>query len=495
MTEYFKPRHKNDLTREAIIGLGEDSFRKNYYPELKDKLMDLERINIRNRALMTTIPDILLVSDVEGHISPFTISIKKDNPIILEILRSKPIITQLRAAIAQVVEKRDLEHSHFTLEMYQRTYYFEARIHISELEEILIMIRDITDQVIMEMKLRDMAQRDSLTNLYNRRSFEEKLEAIEGTAHQRLALISIDIDGLKLVNDTLGHLAGDDIIIAVAKAITTIFGEFAFISRINGDEFIVIIEGMSQKEIETHLDALKDYVKAHNLDNSTIAISLSNGYAYHKEGPINTKYLFQEADNNMYQNKLLKEGSVRNNIVKTLMKTLEAKDYITEGHADRMEFLAIELGHRLGSSQNEIDRIVLLTKFHDIGKVGIPDSILKKPGTLTEDEWKVMRTHSNIGERIAAESSELREIAPLILRHHEKWDGTGYPVGLAGEDIPLECRILSIVDAFDAMTNDRPYRLALSVERAMEEIAKCSGGQFDPVLVGHFMECVRKNYE
>jgi HD-GYP domain-containing protein (c-di-GMP phosphodiesterase class II) len=192
----------------------------------------------------------------------------------------------------------------------------------------------------------------------------------------------------------------------------------------------------------------------------------------------------------MYQNKLLKTASTKNNLVKTLMKALEAKDYITEGHAERMDELAAKMGEALKLSQSQTDRIQLLTKFHDIGKVGIPDSILKKPSSLNEDEWKVMKTHAAIGERIALASSELKDISYLILQHHEKWDGTGYPLGAKGEEIPIECRILSIVDAFDAMTNDRPYRKALSTEYAMLEIKKCSGAQFDPSLVEVFQRVV-----
>jgi len=200
--------------------------------------------------------------------------------------------------------------------------------------------------------------------------------------------------------------------------------------------------------------------------------------------------MYQEADNYMYQNKLLKESSNRNGLVKALMKTLEVKDYITEGHAERMEELAIKIGEKLGLAQNFMDRLKLLAKFHDIGKVGIPDSILKKPGRLTSEETKVMRTHCNIGERIASVSVELEKISKLILMHHEKWDGSGYPLGLKKEEIPIECRILSIVDAFDAMTNDRPYRKALSYKTALEEIIRCSGTQFDPFLVEIFLELV-----
>ncbi len=203
------------------------------------------------------------------------------------------------------------------------------------------------------------------------------------------------------------------------------------------------------------------------------------------------EHMFQIADNNMYQNKLLKKESIRSAFVSTFMKALEAKDYVVEGHVMRMEALVTRIGEALSLHRDRLDKLILLTRFHDIGKIGIPDSILKKPAPLTETEWKVMRTHSSIGERIALEAADIRDIAHLILKHHERWDGRGYPLGMRGDEIPVECRILAIADTFDAMTNDRPYRPAVSCEKAILEIKRCAGTQFDPELVGVFLNVVQ----
>jgi HD-GYP domain-containing protein (c-di-GMP phosphodiesterase class II) len=155
-----------------------------------------------------------------------------------------------------------------------------------------------------------------------------------------------------------------------------------------------------------------------------------------------------------------------------------------------MEKHAVEIGKILQLPQDRLDRIVLLTKFHDIGKVGIPDSILMKPGRLTEQEWEIMQSHSSIGKRIAETSPELFDIAQLFLLQHERGDGTGYPFGLQKRDIPVECRVLSLVDAFDAMTNDRPYRKARPVQEAVREIAHCAGTQFDEELTKIFFRVI-----
>lgn len=169
---------------------------------------------------------------------------------------------------------------------------------------------------------------------------------------------------------------------------------------------------------------------------------------------------------------------------------LEARDIITQGHSDRTEKLAVKLSEYMGLSQRQIDDIRLLAIFHDIGKVGVPDNILFKKGTLTDDERLKMQRHTEIGHRIAISSPELAHIADWILLHHEWWDGNGYPLRLKGEEIPEECRILAVVDAYDAMTKSRPYRSAMTHEEAVAEIKRCSGTQFDPYVVEKFLEVI-----
>ena len=350
----------------------------------------------------------------------------------------------------------------------------------------------MTDRIVMEYKLREMVERDNLTNLFNRRCFEEVMEHYNGKEAEKVTIISVDINGLKFINDTLGHLAGNKMIMESARLFTEVFGEYGLVSRIGGDEFGIIIYALDEYQIEKMLNTLSLKIEEQNSTTQNTSLSVAYGYAYHTSGIINMEYLFQVADNNMYQNKLLKKESTRGTFVKVFMKALEAKDYVSEGHVIRMEKLAVMMGKELSLHQDQLDRLVLLTKFHDIGKIGIPDSILKKPAKLTDDEWKVMRTHTSIGERIALESSEIKDIAPLILQHHERWDGTGYISAISRENIPIECRILAIVDSFDAMTNDRPYHKAMDAVSAINEIVACSGTQYDPTLVDIFYKIQKK---
>lgn len=175
-----------------------------------------------------------------------------------------------------------------------------------------------------------------------------------------------------------------------------------------------------------------------------------------------------------------------------LAKTLEARDYITEGHAERLQGLVEKIARRIGLSERQIGDLMLLAQFHDIGKVGIPDRILKKPGLLDAEEREEMQRHSEIGYRIAKTAPELRHIADWILMHHEWWDGNGYPLGIKGKDIPIESRILAIADAYDAMTSNRPYRRGCSPKDAVCEIMRWAGIQFDPELAQHLRAIIEE---
>ena len=215
-------------------------------------------------------------------------------------------------------------------------------------------------------------------------------------------------------------------------------------------------------------------------------------FAVSAEGPLNLSNLFKEADNNMYREKLYHSQSSRSAIVKTLMKALEARDYITEGHADRLQTLVSSMASFIGLPEQKIIDLRLFAQFHDIGKVGIPDRILFKAGPLTAEEFTEMQRHCEIGYRIAKSAPDLNYVADWILNHHEWWDGQGYPLGLQGEEIPLECRILAITDAYDAMTSHRPYRKAMLHEEALQELKKCANIQFDPQLVQAFIKVIEE---
>jgi len=246
----------------------------------------------------------------------------------------------------------------------------------------------------------------------------------------------------------------------------------------------------TESNVETAGERIKQAVENYNAQNHDLPLSMSVGFAVGQARESRINQVFIEADNNMYREKLHRKHSARSNIVQTLMETLKARDFVTEEHVARSQKLIEEIGLAIGMRQNRLTDLRLLARFHDIGKVSIPDRILLKPSVLTPEEFNEMKRHCQVGHQIAISMPELVSIADWILKHHEWWNGTGYPFGLSEKEIPVGCRILAIVDAYDAMTNDRPYRKAMSSEKALAEIVKCAGIQFDSELVKIFTEVI-----
>lgn len=351
----------------------------------------------------------------------------------------------------------------------------------------LITARDIEDRKKAEMEMHYMAEHDELTKLYNRSYFERKILETDEQNIVPTAVLVCDVDGLKLVNDTLGHSAGDQLLLTSARLFFDNCPPEAVVARIGGDEFAVLLPGYNNEQFNHLFDYLRKAIKEFNNIEPDMPISISMGYAIKTSPQERLLEVMKKAEETMYREKLMHSRSNRSAIVEVVMRALEARDYITEGHADRLQEIVTAIAESINMHEHQINDLCLFARFHDIGKVGVPDHILFKPDRLTTEEFEEMKKHSEIGYRIAQSSPDLIHIADWILKHHEWWNGKGYPLGLKGGEIPLECRILSIADAFDAMSNDRPYRKARKIEEIKLELRKCAGIQFDPILIEYFL--------
>lgn len=364
-----------------------------------------------------------------------------------------------------------------------------SRITIGEADYLLESFIDITERKKADDALRYHSMHDQLTGIYNRNYYEEELRRLKSIPGVPLALTICDVDGLKIINDTMGHEQGDLLLKKVARILCESFPKGAMIARIGGDEFAIIMTPCTEKTAEEYCITLRDKIEAAN-EKSDIKISVSIGFAAGNTSECEIAALVKQADDNMYRDKMLHHSSSSNALVQTLKNALGERDFVTSGHADRMQYVAECFAQGLNLPERTVSDLSLLAQFHDIGKVGIPDAILFKPAALTPEEKAIMQKHSEIGHRIAESASILSDIGDLILKHHEWWNGEGYPLGLKGEEIPLECRILAIIDAYDAMINDRPYRRAMPVEAAVAELKKWAGIQFDPRLVEYFTNTI-----
>lgn len=349
---------------------------------------------------------------------------------------------------------------------------------------------ELAERKRAETVLQYSSEHDALTGLFNRRYLETVLVSLRQTGAKEVGVICCDLDGLKLVNDTFGHAAGDVLLQRTAARLREVLPESALIARVGGDEFVVLLTDVDEPLLQRAYKQFQEYTAVEMKSADEFPLQISVGYRYRlqcESGSNELDQMLKEADDEMYRQKLSSTHSNRNVVVQTIMKMLEIRDYATEGHSQRMGNLAVALAERIGLANNSKNDLRLLAQFHDLGKIGIPDQILLKPGPLTAEERKEMERHSEIGHRIAMVVPEFLPVADLILKHHEWWNGTGYPLGLHGEAIPVENRILSIVDAYDAMTSDRPYRAAMTQNAAIEELRRCRGSQFDPVMVDEFI--------
>jgi len=352
--------------------------------------------------------------------------------------------------------------------------------------------KDVTERIQYERRLEYLSLYDQLTDIYNRAFFEAELDRLSDGREYPVTIISADLDGLKLINDTMGHDAGDMMLNSCAGVLKKSLRSSDILARVGGDEFSAILVKTDRVTGELILRRIREHVEEHNRKNEALPLGLSLGAASAEEPGLPLKKLFKRADDMMYREKLYSSKSSRSKIVQSLLAALAERDYITEGHARRLESLCRAVGEKERLSSHQLADLALLAQVHDLGKVGVPDQILFKPGPLNEEEWEIMRGHPEKGYRIASSSPDLAAVADLILKHHERWDGKGYPLGLSSTAIPVECRILAIVDAFDAMTTERPYNKTMTEKEAIRELRTHAGSQFDPELVESFIAVLKE---
>lgn len=352
--------------------------------------------------------------------------------------------------------------------------------------------RNVTERKTRDEKIQYLNYHDSLTGLFNRTFFQIEQERLDVEHQLPLSVIVGDINGLRLINETLGHAEGDRLLIEIANVLKSCCRSEDIIARTGGDEFSILLpltDSQCALLIIDRINAAFDRFMS-QADQSIYHTNISLGYATKTELEQPFSKVIQFAIEFMNKRKLLEGTSQHSSILSSIKTTLFEKSNETEEHAERLTELSKKLGRVLGLTEDDLVALELLSTVHDIGKISIDLDILTKAGTLSDDEWVQIKKHPAVGYRITQSSPELRYISEFILSHHERWDGQGYPNGLAGEKIPLLSRILSVVDAYDAMTEDRSYRKAMSRADAIEEIRKKAGTQFDPKIAAAFIERV-----
>ena len=366
--------------------------------------------------------------------------------------------------------------------------YYSVSAYSPQPRQFATIITDITERKKTEENLIYLSTHDFLTDLYNRKYFDEELKKLDVKGNLPLSIIMADTNGLKIVNDSFGHDMGDMLLKKAALAIKQACRAEDIVVRYGGDEFVIILPNTNDVETIKIANAIKTLASQEEI--ASIELSISYGYA--------TKYSMDEsildilanAENHMYSHKLTERTSMRSKQIEIIMSTLFEKSHREAQHSVRVSEISEAIASALKYEKQEVNQIRIAGLVHDIGKIGIDEIILNKPGKLDIDEKREIEKHPEASWRILSSSNEFAAFAKDILHHHEKWDGNGYPSKLAGENIPIVSRIIAVADAYDAMTRERSYKAAMSREEAVEELLRCSGSQFDPAIVDVFVNQV-----
>lgn len=387
------------------------------------------------------------------------------------------------------------------------------RTEVSLLEGIASEIGTALENARLYEVARQMADIDSVTGLLNHRATQERFEFMFKASEdmdESMSLIMIDVNNFKYFNDTYGHLAGDQVLKSIARLLRDVARPHDIPARYGGDEFVLLMPNTCRKSAsriaeEIHARVAQEGYPEPGTDR-VIPIALSVGIASYPDEAKNRNELLYHADHDMYNQKrattaVAPRKAIRKptsssgenfDLLDSMISAVDNKDYYTRAHSEEVTEYALWIAQELGLSEEAQRTIRFAGLLHDVGKIGIPDEILRKPGHLTDEEYDVMKQHPVVGAMIVSSIPDMTDILPGVKHHHERWDGKGYPDQLAGEGIPLLARILAVPDTFSAMTTDRPYRKGMKWAEAKRKIREGRGSQFDPDIVDAFFVALEK---
>jgi len=361
---------------------------------------------------------------------------------------------------------------------------------------------------------REQAERDFVTGLYNHRFVQGELERVLRTCVRQtrpLSVVLMEIDNFRLFNDTYGHAAGDRVLKMVASHLASACKGEALAGRFGGDEFVAVLPGADRQEALAFARSLQNWAAGQGLqlrDGERLPLRMSYGLASYPDHGDSRHELLAAVDANLYESKLLggkiiarsqiqgERGELRRHgtfgLLEGLVTSVDNKDQYTRAHTENVTDYVLLLAEELGFSEDVRRTLRIAGLLHDVGKICIPDRILRKPGPLTDEEYEIVKQHVVIAEYLLVDLPNVADVRAAVLYHHERFDGRGYVRGLKGEEIPLLGRLMAVADAFSAMVLDRPYREGRSFEEALDELRRCSGTQFDPQMVDAFVRAMER---
>ncbi len=366
-----------------------------------------------------------------------------------------------------------------------------SRIRFNQEDIYMSTVIDISERKKAEEMMHYLNYHDQTTGLTNRHYYETNIDKYDREENYPLTLIKIDINGMKLINDAFGYEMGDTLVKRVVSLIKPIVYNSDMFCRFGGSDFIILYTKVQKPYIDIIMAQINHMMTKETIQN--IKVSVSSAYAMKNTMDEDLNSILKKAEMRLSREKLIDTSSMLSRTIEIIMNSLYEKNSREMEHSKRVSYWCEKIAQRMNLDSHIVSKLRIAGLMHDIGKIGIPDSILDKPERLTEEEFNLIRKHSEVGYRILSAANEFSEIADYILAHHERWDGMGYPKGLKGNDIPIYSRIISVADSFDAMTSDRAYRKAMTINQAKQEIIKFSNIQFDPNVVKIFLDIIEQD--
>lgn len=361
------------------------------------------------------------------------------------------------------------------------------------LKTLMLVARNITVQIQAEACINQICFHDNVTGLYNRAYFEESTAWLDTRGSLPISFIIGDVNFLKLANDVFGHAEGDRLLNSIARILRRYCRNEDIIARWGGDEFAVILP-------KTDADAAEEICRrikkaAEKIRDLRIPPSISLGVAVKQREHENIRTIIAAAEKHMYNDKLKKNRENRNIVISSLLAKLRRRKPLYDDHLERIRKICRPFACILNLGARELRDLQVIIPMHEIGKVIVPDEYIRKPGPLTREQWEIVKRCPETGFHIAKTFADTVKVSEEILSLNEHWDGSGYPRGLKGEEIPFLSRFFSIMDSYDTMTHDRPYASTLTPERALDELLAQAGKQFDPAIVRKFVEIFDNTYD
>lgn len=484
----LKGKMKKIISMEASV--------REQYNLLIDSQEQLQHSEIKNRSIVQALPDIVFTLDENGKFIDCQTSDEKMQTVLKSSYLGKHLSEVFSDEIARIgvgkikkaIDTQQLQTFEYERIINDKREIFEMRIVRNNEHEVIGITRNISTARIASERIEYLSYHDQLTGLYNRRFFEDELQRLDVARNLPLCIMMADVNGLKLINDSFGHLMGDQLLKRVAIVLKEACRQDGFVARMGGDEFVILVPNSNALQTELLVERIHKMSANEKVGSMDLSISLGWEVKYTEHEEI--REVLKRAENKMYKNKLFEGPSIRGNTINAIIKTLNEKNKREELHSHRVSYLCKKLAIALNFSDQEIQEIESVGLLHDIGKIAIDEAILNKSGKLTEDEYEEIKRHPEIGYRILSTVNDMAEMAEVVLDHHERWDGKGYPRGLKGDLIPLQSRMICIADSYDAITSDRSYRSKRSDQEAFDELRKNAGTQFDPNLVEPFIKLI-----